>query len=317
MIVDLEPTEDQQAIAEGIAELLKDCLPVARLREEAAHGGSAERAQWQQLSELGLFSLGVAEADGGMGLGLAEEVLAACAMGANLLSPSVLAQAVAAHAAPAGLRPAIASGETRVAFAAAVSPDEALLIDADDADQVLVLGEGASIVPRSSLDPAAAVAGLDETVAFARTSASYPRDRDAAADRISLLIAAYLVGVASAVTDMAVEYAGTREQFGQPIGGFQAIKHMCADMAVQAAAADAQVRHAAITFGTGSNDRREIATARLLASKAAIANAKANIQIHGGMGFTAECDAHLFLKRAHVMASLGSSTRAEERRILT
>jgi alkylation response protein AidB-like acyl-CoA dehydrogenase len=65
------------------------------------------------------------------------------------------------------------------------------------------------------------------------------------------------------------------------------------------------------------DDSAEVAAARLLAGDAALANAKANIQIHGGMGFTAECDAHLFLKRAHLVAILGSNRRAEQSRLLT
>ena len=316
MIVDLVPTEDQQAIAEGVSQLLQDVLPVSRLREEHAHGARAEKAQWQALSELGLFGLGIAEADGGMGLGLPEELLAARAMGENLLSPSILAQAVAGHVADPSLRASIASGETRIAFATRTAQGGALLLDSEDAEYILFLDDGATLLPREALGEIMPIAGLDETISFARATAPSGKARDEVADRISLLIAAYLVGAAAASTDMAVEYARTREQFGQPIGGFQAIKHMCADMAARAAGADAQVRHAAITFGTGGDDRREIAAGRLLAGRAALANAKANIQIHGGMGYTAECDAHLFLKRAHVMSALGSTARAEERRII-
>ncbi|MGJ3627928.1 acyl-CoA dehydrogenase family protein [Sphingomonas sp. MMS24-JH45] len=133
---------------------------------------------------------------------------------------------------------------------------------------------------------------------------------------ISLLLSAYLTGVAQASTAMAVAYAGTREQFGQPIGAFQAVKHICADMATRAAAAEAQTFFAAATFGRGADDGAEVAAARLLAADAALANAKANIQVHGGMGFTAECDAHLLLKRAHLVARLGSDPAKDRIRLI-
>ena len=130
------------------------------------------------------------------------------------------------------------------------------------------------------------------------------------------VLAAYLVGIAVATRDAAVGHARQREQFGQPIGAFQAIKHQCADMAVRAAAAEAQVRYAAVSFGRSGEDRTQAAAAWLLATGAALANAKACIQIHGAMGFTAECDVHMFLKRAHVVAALGSDRVPEDRRSL-
>ena len=158
---------------------------------------------------------------------------------------------------------------------------------------------------------------MDETIALARiTIPAPPLERSAAAERSSLLIAAYLTGIAQGATTMAVGHAKVREQFGQPIGAFQAIKHQCADMATRAAAAEAQTFHAAVTFGHGLDDASEVAAARMIAGTAALANAKANIQIHGGMGFTAECDAHLLLKRAHLMTALGSRPAGERRRLL-
>ena len=96
-----------------------------------------------------------------------------------------------------------------------------------------------------------------------------------------------------------------REQFGQPIGAFQAIKHRCADMGVAAFAASAQVTMAAACLAEHAPQTpTELAAAVRIAVKSAQANAAAAIQVHGGMGFTAECDAHRYLKRAHVLARL-------------
>jgi alkylation response protein AidB-like acyl-CoA dehydrogenase len=92
---------------------------------------------------------------------------------------------------------------------------------------------------------------------------------------------------------MAVQHAGEREQFGSPIGSFQAIKHLCAGMLVRTELARGAVYAAAVTA-----DRVEIAGAKLLADDAAVRNARDCLQVHGGMGFTWEADVHLHLKRA-------------------
>jgi alkylation response protein AidB-like acyl-CoA dehydrogenase len=318
MIVDLHPTDDQQMIDDSVRGLLADRLPVDRLRDAEAWTGRAERAIWQDLAELGLFGLGLPDDKGGIGYGLPEEVVVARALGEYLVSPTVLAQIAAVHLAEdESLRSALSTGAKRACFVNAIDPDHVHLIDGEGADLAVILADGVDLRPIDILGAAEPVDGMDEAIALARlgTPSALPASSPEG-QRLSLLLAAYQVGLSAATRDMAVAYAGTREQFGQPIGAFQAIKHMCADMAVRTAAADAQTCYAAVTFGLGAQSHRDVASARLLASDAALANAKANIQIHGGMGFTAECDAHLFLKRAHLFASLGSSRRIEQRRIM-
>lgn len=316
MIVDLLPSEEQQLIDDSVRGLLAERLPVERLRETASHAARAERAAWDDFAGLGLFGTGVAEAQGGLGLGAAEECLVARALGRNLVSLSLVAQMAAAHlAAEDGQRQALIAGTARAAFANRLDAGIAQAIDAEGADWLILLDGGARLIAAPA--PSATVDCIDETVALTHVPAGTPgAPRDAAGDRVSLLLGAYLTGIAQATLDMAVAYAGTREQFGQPIGAFQAIKHGCADMAVRAAAAEAQVLHAAVTLGGGLDDRAEIACARLLATDAALRNAAANLQVHGAMGFTAECDAHLYLKRARLIAVLGSSRQAEQDRLL-
>ena len=96
---------------------------------------------------------------------------------------------------------------------------------------------------------------------------------------------------------MAVQHAGGREQFGRPIGAFQAVKHLCAQMLVRAEMARGAVYAAAVTA-----DPVDIAAAKLLADEAAVRNARDCLQVHGGMGFTWEAEVHLHLKRAWVRA---------------
>jgi alkylation response protein AidB-like acyl-CoA dehydrogenase len=323
MIVDLNPSEDQTLIIDSVEGLLGRALPIERLRSDSAFGGAAERAVWSDLVDLGLFGFGLPESAGGVGYGLPEEVLAARSFGRRCVSPTVIATMIAVHVAAASaevrLRDALKGGTARAAFANPLnSGGEVQLIDAVDCDWLLMLNKPLKLLPRAAALGRRPVRSIDETISLERAHLAEGDSPEAdLADRESLLLAAYLVGNAQATLAMATAYASTREQFGQPIGAFQAIKHSCADMAVRAAAAEAQSFYAALVeTGTEGNPGMEIACARLLAREAAIANAKANIQIHGAMGFTAECDAHLYLKRALVIASLGSDSRTEEKRIL-
>jgi alkylation response protein AidB-like acyl-CoA dehydrogenase len=119
----------------------------------------------------------------------------------------------------------------------------------------------------------------------------------------ALLTAAFCVGMADALVDLAVAYAKEREQFNRPIGSFQAVKHLCADMVVRAEVARAAVYAAACILDDPSTGdlTRALSGAKLLANEAAITNGKSATQVFGGMGFTWEVDVHLYLKRAWVL----------------
>jgi alkylation response protein AidB-like acyl-CoA dehydrogenase len=229
-----------------------------------------------------LFSLRLAEADGGAELGLPEAVLVFEEVGWALV-PGPL---VATHLA-AGVVPGAATGEIVVAAA-----DGSLVEWLDEADVVLPGAEGA--VALRSVDP---LTPLHRVPAPART------------DPVAVLLtAAEQLGTASRVCGLAVQHARTREQFGQPIGAFQAVKHLCAQSLVRVEVARAAVYAAAVT-----GDAVDIAAARLLADEAAVRGARDCLQVHGGMGFTWESEVHLHLKRAWVRARRGGgSTESEE-----
>ncbi|MHB8669639.1 MAG: acyl-CoA dehydrogenase family protein, partial [Acidimicrobiales bacterium] len=126
----------------------------------------------------------------------------------------------------------------------------------------------------------------------------------------ALLTAAFQVGIAASCTERAVSYAKEREQFGRPIGSFQALKHLLADMAVHAEVARASVHAAAVALDRPgvAEAGRAVSGAKVLAGEAAVQNAKSSIQVHGGIGFTWEVDAHLYLKRALLLDTvLGSA----------
>src|SRR5581483_2231897 len=121
----------------------------------------------------------------------------------------------------------------------------------------------------------------------------------AALDRAKVALAAEMMGGAQRVLEMAVEYSKVREQFGRPIGSFQAIQHKCANMMVDVEGAKSVVYYAAWAVSNGVADAPlAAAVAKAAASDAYRRTAAEGIQIHGGIGFTWEHDMHLYFKRA-------------------
>ncbi|MDX3575815.1 acyl-CoA dehydrogenase family protein [Streptomyces sp. FL07-04A] len=276
-------TEDQRALRAGVRELLARRFDRVALRAAVDRPGVLDRALWRELGAAGFFALRLPEADGGVGLGLPEAVLVFEEAGRVLL-PGPLA---ATHLA-AGRVPGAAEGETVVAAADGGGLVE-WLAQAD-----VVLGDVEEAVPLRSVDPLTPLHAVP-----ARGSA------DPAA---VLLTAAEQLGTATRACELAVQHARARQQFGRPIGGFQAIKHLCAELLVRVETARAAVYAAAVTA-----DPADIAAARLLADEAAVRGARDCLQVHGGMGFTWEADVHLLLKRAWVRTRrAGGVTESEE-----
>jgi alkylation response protein AidB-like acyl-CoA dehydrogenase len=117
--------------------------------------------------------------------------------------------------------------------------------------------------------------------------------------RATVLSCAEAVGGIQRTVDMSVEYVKVRRQFDKPIGSFQAVKHRCADMAVRAEVARSATTYAIVSVRDGAADQDfQVAVAKILCGGAYLQNSADNVQNHGGMGFTWECDAHLFVKRA-------------------
>jgi acyl-CoA dehydrogenase len=136
-----------------------------------------------------------------------------------------------------------------------------------------------------------------------------------ALDRAAPALAGEQAGGAMRAMQMAVEYAKARFQFGRAIGSFQAVKHMCADMLLEAESAVSAARHAAESFDDQTpSTRADLALAQAYCSEAFVFVAATNIQVHGGIGFTWEHPAHLYLRRARTDAQLlGSPAWHRER----
>jgi alkylation response protein AidB-like acyl-CoA dehydrogenase len=196
------------------------------------------------------------------------------------------------------------------------------VLDAHQADTLLVVAEteeglavfvvpaqadGVSIEQVPVLDPTrrqAIVRLQGVEVGEGDRMAGSPDDLNRVMSLASVAMAAEQSGGAQRVLEMAVEYARTRHQFGRPIGSYQAIKHRCAEMLMKVEHAKSTAYHAARV----TDDPEELGIASPLAasvcSEAYVWAAGENIQIHGGIGFTWEHDAHLYLKRAKSSALL-------------
>ncbi len=300
--MDLELSEDEAALQAGLRSFLAGRFTMADVRAQA---DGLDRGRWAELAETGVFGLRLAEADGGVGLGLTEAVLAFEELGRSLVPGPVLATHLAA-----GLVDGAADGTAVVGLIE--RPADVLLVEhLSDLDVLLALDDdGVWRIDREGLDAEPVVRPLDPLTPLHRVPHLPDGEQVAGPDVAgwwrqegAVLTAATLLGIASATTELAVAYAGQREQFGKPIGAFQAVKHLCADMLTRAELARGVVYAAGVTLdGRGVDEvERLVSAAKIAAGDAAKANAKSCIQVHGGMGFTAEVDAHLYLKRALVL----------------
>ncbi|MFE7616421.1 acyl-CoA dehydrogenase family protein [Streptomyces sp. NPDC057496] len=304
--MDFQLSDDQRALRAGVRELLAGRFGRDRMRAALDAGAGLDRTLWRELARAGFFALRLPEAEGGVGLGLPESVLLFEEAGAALLPGPLIATQLAAGAVKGA-----AEGEAVVTVREPGLPVAHL----DGADALLVLGsEGAGVlrdvgrvresaVPVRSLDPFTPLRRVTNPPETGEQLSDGGRLRVEGA----LLAAAEQLGSAARTTDMAVQHAGAREQFGSPIGSFQAVKHLCAEMLVRAELARSAVYAAAVTA-----DPVEIAGAKLLADEAAVRNARDCLQVHGGMGFTWESDVHLHLKRAWLRAGQWMTAEAAE-----
>lgn len=321
--MDFDLDDDERALQEGVRQWCRGRATTERIRRTAATGG-VDRELFRELGVQGVLGLAADEADGGMGLGATH----ACVVFEELGRALVPGPVVATHLA-AGRLGGAADGTTIVADH---ERGDRRLRHPEGVDGVVVF-DGDGLRLHTDLDLTAASRPFDPLTAVAPVGPEWPAGEpiggpEDARDwrrRRTLLTCAQLLGAAIGATDLAVEHAGHREQFGRVIGSFQSVKHLCADALARAEVARAAVYAAAchldgraVQDATDADDEAALSTAAVLASEAAIGNAKACIQVHGGMGFTWEVDAHLYLKRATVWAAtVGGSMRHADRMAAT
>jgi alkylation response protein AidB-like acyl-CoA dehydrogenase len=323
--MDFRITPDQRELANGIRAMLQGRLPLERVRANEGSDVVISEDEWGALGETGVFSLTLPEPEG-IGLGMAHAVVVFEELGRALIPGPLVGTYLAASA---GLVPGAAEGRAQVGVLSAGS-DPILIEHLPNLSGLIVTSgfdRGATarfLAPTPGADTATRIeAPLDPLTPLWHLSSLAAGEpvRDVGFRFVrdgSLLTAALQVGHAAETLDLAVAYAKERHQFGKPIGSFQAVKHICADMLVRAEVARSAVQAAACLADdpdvvaseaqlSGQSPEHVVSRAamgaKVLADEAAIANARAAIQVHGGMGYTWEVPLHLHLKRSRVLAT--------------
>ena len=322
-------TEDHRTLGQTASDFLAkhDSRGAARVLLESE--AETLPSFWGDIAALGWLGLHLPEGYGGSGFGLPELVVVVEELGRALTPgpfvPTVIASAVIDAAGSdevaARLVPGLADGSVfagvalesditvRDGQAAGTAPAvlggglaHLLVLPAgDDAIVVEVTAGGVQVEVPPNLDPTRRSARITLDGAPAAVIAG---GRRALIDLARLIVAAEATGIANECTEQAAAYAKVRVQFGRPIGTFEAVKHHCANMLVASELATGAVWDAARAAGEGDDQLSYAAAiAAALALAAGDECAQLNIQVHGGIGFTWEHDAHLYLRRATALES--------------
>lgn len=307
-------TEEQAAIQDAVRGTLADAWPIEKLHAFADGEADFDRASWQALMALGIGGLALPESEGGAGLGLLEAALV-CEVAGQAAAPGpLIGQILAAMAVSASADPdarawlaRIASGEAVATLAigsdlvqSAAAANLFLAENPDGGLQLIEAGEGVTIESVTSTDRSRPVS----RVAFsgAKTHHLCGGDDPLAArirDAALILVAADALGGAQHCTDLSVSYAKEREQFGQPIGRFQGLKHQLAHMALDVEPARALVWYAAYAWDAGLPDApRAAAMAKAHLCEVYTRATRAAIAVHGGIGYTWEYGLNYWFRRA-------------------
>jgi alkylation response protein AidB-like acyl-CoA dehydrogenase len=329
-------SEEHRVLAQTVSDFLTKNQSRAAARSLLDAETEGLPAFWTELSTLGLLGLHISEERGGSGFGLPETLVVTEQMGRHLAPgpfvPTVIASAVLAAAAPAEVQERLLPGLADGSLAGAValggdvtyahgraSGTAGVVISGHLADVLLVpAGHDVLVVERAAGGVSSAVpANLDPSRRAARVTLQdapaqlLPGAHQLLTDIARAVFAAEAIGIAAETTEQAAEYAKVREQFGRPIATFQAVKHHCANMLVAAELATGATWDAGRAgFGSGDQLSYTAAIAAVLAVPAAVNNASLNIQVHGGIGFTWEHDAHLYLRRAAAIAAVADTEQA-------
>lgn len=302
--------EEQRAFARSLDAMLTAADTPAAARAWATGDHAPGRAVWGRLADAGVFALAAPEEHGGMGLLPVDMAVSFVELGRHAV-PGPVVETVAAGAlltrlaelgdtAPAKrFLASVASGDAVTTLALPEGGPFALDADAATLRLTVAGGElrlaaGHARVERS-LDPARRLARL-RTGELLASGPSVTEASRYAADWASLATAAQALGVGLTLLDRTVAYVKQRTQFGTSIGGFQAVKHRLADVLTGLEFARPLLFGAALTLETA-----DVAAAKVAASEAAYGAARAALQLHGAIGYTAEYDLSLWLTKARAL----------------
>lgn len=315
-------TDDQLLFRDTVRDLLaKECSP-EHVRYCWVNDNGEVREVWNALAEMGVLGLTVPEDHGGLGMDELDLVLVLeetgrVALPEPIVETAAVAAPLLAEVGDDALRdewlPRIASGQSMVTMGLIGTP---FVLFADVADLiVLERGDRLFAVPRErctltrqpSVDGARRLFEVDwhreDEIDLVNGPDGW-HAVNAAFDRGALGTAAQLLGLADRMLEMTVGYVKEREQFGVPIGSFQAIKHHLADALLALEFARPVVYNAASSMANGLDTRsRDVSMAKCFASDAASKVAATALQCHGAIGYTVEYDLHLWMKRTWALAA--------------
>jgi alkylation response protein AidB-like acyl-CoA dehydrogenase len=300
--------DDQIAFRDAVRDLLdKECPPEVVRAAWTAPAGRLDRGVWDHLAEMGVLATLVPEADGGLGLDERSLVLVLEETGrAALPHPIVDTVAVAAPllAGRGGAEGSlVASDLGGPNLAGAADADALLLHDVHTGALHLVEPGAVTLAPLDTVDQGRRAARVTWQPTAATLVTDDPAALALAFDRGAFGTAAQLLGLGQRMLDLTVAYVKEREQFGQAIGAFQAVKHHLADALKDLAFARPAVHRAAHSLATGATTReRDVSMAKAMASDAARLVGRQALQCHGAIGYTVEADLHLYLKRSWALA---------------
>jgi alkylation response protein AidB-like acyl-CoA dehydrogenase len=352
--VNLEPTDEQRQLRETVKRLLAERATIAEhVRPMLDDPRGTADSVWSGLAQIGAMGLLIPVEHGGAGMTMTEAAVVCEELGAALDPGPWLSSAVAAtralarfEASDAELHSGLADGSI-VATVAPLSsgsvrgtlerrgtevvvhgtfddvPDAAatdtLLVLADDGGRIALVAtptSAAQVTVQPGIDPTRKLFGVVLASAPARVLATGETTTvDALVDDVIIAAAADAVGAARRLLQMTVEYAKVRRQFGQPIGSFQAVAHLCVDMHETVELAASGVMHALWAANHATDHERHLAAVRVKAFSGRLATVGDQaIQVFGGIGYTWEHDAHLYLKRLLSFSRfLGSAGSYQER----
>ena len=301
--MDFAFTPDQQELRDAARSFLAERYPAERVAELAESDAGWDPGSWRELAELGWLGVSISEERGGAGLGSVEQAILFEELGRALYpGPYFSTVGLALPALGPEEQARVAAGEARwSAEVDGLVPDLALV-------ERVVTDQGAAPAEGETLETTDSTRRLGRLAPGARDPLPGSVDRA----RAFTALAAEAVGIAGRVLEWAIEHARTREQFGRPIGVYQAISHPLADTYVEAELARSLAYWAAWSLDEDAGQAPvAAAAAKSFAAEAAVAACERSIQVHGGIGFTWEHPLHRYYKRAQWIESFGGFPAAQ------
>ena len=321
-------TEEQTQFKDAIKSFLaEECAP-ASIRDGWQKNKSFNLERWKNLIELGVLSSNLPEKKGGLGMDQVTLALMVEEMGYAGLPEPVAEQIFLVNDVitflPKNVTEAVESnfndGTQYIALAHPLAPNPLFLNDAaglillDSSECKFIAKDDMDFEIISSNDPSRELFKVSSMNDAISTSENFDELNSAVSSRGSLMTAALLIGLAQKMIDLSSVYVLDRAQFGKPIGSFQAVKHMLADVAVKIEFAKPAVYRAAYSLSQNNpKSALHCAHAKLMCTQAAELACKNSIQAHGAMGYTWEMDLHIYMRKAwSMMACWGNEDRQQE-----